>query len=102
MFENFQNFVPKISHQLKVNQELVAATICHLARETIKQELPEIANQIEIVSFIKGTLKIKATSNIVLQELHYSWTKLQEQINTKINSNPLLSGQKIEKLLNTT
>lgn len=101
MFENFQNFVPKISNKLRVNQELVAATICHIARETIKQKLPEIADQIEIVSFAKGTLKIKASSNSHLQELHYNWTKIQKEINTKISANPLLNGQKIEKILST-
>jgi hypothetical protein len=101
MFENFQNFVPKISHQLNLNKQLVSSTICHISREELRNNFPEIAEHIVIVSFSEGVLKVKASNNTVLSELHYIKTDLKEKINLRISENALLKAIKLKNILAT-
>jgi hypothetical protein len=101
MFENFQNFVPKISHQLNLNKQLVGSTICHIAREELSNNFPKIAEHIIVVSFSEGVLKVKAANSTVLSELHYIKPELTEKINLRISENPLLKTIKLKNILAT-
>jgi hypothetical protein len=98
MFENLQNIIPKITHHLNINSQLVSASICTFCRQILQADYPELAKYIQVVSFSNNTVKIKGANNLILEEIRYMKADLICKVNYKIQANPLLASNKVTEI----
>ena len=98
MFENLQNIIPKITHQLNINQQLVSASVCSFCREILANDYSELAKYIEVISFQDKTVKLKGANNLILEEIRYIKSDLIIKINEKLQANPLLASHKVSEI----
>jgi len=98
MFENLQNIIPKITHHLNINSQLVSASVCTFCRQILQSDYPELAKYIQVISFSNNKIKIKGANNLILEEIRYMKSDLLNKVNEKIQENPLIASNKVTEI----
>lgn len=75
---NFDDILKKKINQMGIGRQVEAVGVVERAREEIAKYLP--AEDFEVISFNRGTLKVKVSSSVVANELQFITSDLKNAI----------------------